>query len=198
MKRRWLVEVTTYGALLATGICLRLVLADIPNFAPVAALALFSGMYFRSWWVAASLPLLVMGLSDQILGGYDYRLMVLVHGALALPVVAGGLLRRLGVDRSSPLRYSAGVLGGSLVFSCLFFLVTNFGVWLWSDIYESTLSGLGRCFVSALPFFRYTLGGDLVFAIALFGGYSLAVARGRVSSTLAGDGPDHATAIVRP
>ena len=54
----------------------------------------------------------------------------------------------------------------SLLASVLFFLVTNFGCWLWFDLYEHSVSGLVHCYAQALPFFRYTLAGDLVFASA--------------------------------
>lgn len=45
--------------------------------------------------------------------------------------------------------------------SFLFFLFSNFGVWLhW---YPHTFEGLIQCFTLALPFYRNTLLGDLVF-----------------------------------
>lgn len=45
--------------------------------------------------------------------------------------------------------------------SLLFFLISNFGVWL--NWYPNTLSGLMQCYVLALPFYWRTLIGDLVF-----------------------------------
>lgn len=45
--------------------------------------------------------------------------------------------------------------------SFLFFLISNFGVWLhW---YPQTIQGLLTCYTLALPFYRNTLIGDLVF-----------------------------------
>ena len=61
----------------------------------------------------------------------------------------------------------------STVFSAaLFFVISNFGVWLtW---YPRTWQGFSTCFINAIPFFRNTLVGNLVFAAILFGTYELA------------------------
>ena len=45
--------------------------------------------------------------------------------------------------------------------SLLFFLVSNFGVWL--SWYPQTWQGFLTCYTLALPFYRNTLIGDLVF-----------------------------------
>tara|TARA_B100001939_G_scaffold348186_1_gene373538 strand:- start:5249 stop:5728 length:480 start_codon:yes stop_codon:yes gene_type:complete len=45
---------------------------------------------------------------------------------------------------------------GSIFSACLFFLITNFGVWL-TGSYGFTLNGLLMCFILAIPFFGYTL-----------------------------------------
>jgi hypothetical protein len=46
--------------------------------------------------------------------------------------------------------------------SFLFFLISNFGVWL--NWYPKNLQGLFQCYLLALPFYVRTLVGDLVFA----------------------------------
>lgn len=189
MKRFAIVEVVLFAALLIAGVGSRLWLQHLPNFAPISAIALFAGYFFRSWLVAASLPIMIMGLSDHFIGGYDGRMMVLVHASLALPVLYRGALRRrfpvangqATGDGQATARFFAAIFGTSLAASCVFFLVTNFGAWMWFDMYESTLPGLADCYIKALPFFRPTLAGDLVFTAALFGGYHVAVARGMIS-----------------
>ena len=105
--------------------------------------------------------------------------MVLVYGMLAVPGVLRGWLRQtfvLGRGRlSARLAPLAGLLSCSLLSSVLFFVVTNFGVWLGFATYETSWAGLCECYVAAIPFFRYTLAGDLFFAIVLFGSYALAL-----------------------
>jgi hypothetical protein len=55
-----------------------------------------------------------------------------------------------------------------------FFLITNFGMWLFSGFYPLTSAGLAACYVAAIPFFQNTVAGDLVYAALLFGGFALA------------------------
>ena len=69
---------------------------------------------------------------------------------------------------------TTGLVGCSLAASVVFFLVTNFAHWTLYDMYEKSAAGLVHCYAAALPFFRYTLAGDLAFACVLFGGYAVA------------------------
>jgi hypothetical protein len=58
--------------------------------------------------------------------------------------------------------------------SVSFFIITNFGMWLFSGFYPLTPAGLAACYVAAIPFFQNTLAGDLFYATLLFGGFALA------------------------
>lgn len=178
VKRQNYVEGVLFVVLVLVGALVRIGLQDLPNFAPVAAVALFAGYFFRSWFLALCLPLSIMTVSDLAIGGYDWRMMAVVYGMLALPVAFRSLLRRhLNLDqaglRSASLA-ATGLIGCSLASSVLFFLATNFGSWLWFSMYEHSLSGLMQCYAMAIPFFRYTLCGDMFFAVALFTGYAVA------------------------
>lgn len=134
------------------------------NFTPIAAVALFSGVYLGRKY-AFSVPFLAMFLSDIFLGFYEWKLMLAVYGSFALVGLIGLAIKK----RKNP----ATVLGGSLTASILFFLITNFAVWQFSFWYPKTLSGLFQCYVLALPFFRSALLGDLFYTGVLFGTYEL-------------------------
>ncbi len=56
-----------------------------------------------------------------------------------------------------------------LIASFSFWIWTNFGVWLTSDLYPRTLKGLGFCYYMALPFLRNALLGDLIWSCIIFG-----------------------------
>jgi len=171
-------EYLAFIGLVSAGISLRLFFRDLPNFAPVAALALFSGYFFRSRVMALAVPLTIMLASDLVLGGYQPVLMATVYAMLALPVAARGILRR--VFRFEQGRWSrnaaaaCGLLACGLASSILFFVVTNFAAWSAMGIYDRSWSGLLHCYVQGLPFFRFTLAGDLGFALVLFAGYAIA------------------------
>lgn len=177
MNRRDRLELASFCGLVLAGSATRVLLSDWPNFAPVAAIVLFAGYFFRSRAVALFVPLAVMGISDFFIGSYDWHMMALVYGALMLPVFARGILRRWFSleDGASPVRASAGLITGSLGASIAFFAISNFGAWMWYGTYEHTVAGIMHCYVQAIPFFRYTLAGDLFFAVALFGGYAVAM-----------------------
>jgi hypothetical protein len=110
--------------------------------------------------------------------------MAAVYFALAAPVLWGGFLRRrLSFTKAQTTRgrawnraaaATAGLAMCSLAASVFFFLASNFAHWLFTDMYAKTADGLVRCYMAALPFFRYTLGSDLAFASVLFGAYALA------------------------
>lgn len=182
MKRQTITHAGVFLLLASLGVGLRLQFQDIPNFAPVAALALFAGFYFPSRAVAVLLPLSVMAITDLVIGGYHPAVMAVVYLSLATPVLLGGPLRRrfalASGERSSRQAAMAagGLLGCSLAASVFFFLATNIAHWVCYDMYAKSAAGLLHCYAAALPFFRYTLAGDLVFACVLFGGYALATA----------------------
>lgn len=178
MNRNTLWQIVTFAILVGAGVELRLWFEALPNFAPVAAIALFAGYLFPSRLVAVGAPLSVMLISDYRLDKmYDWYMMAVVYGALAMPVLARGWVRRMfRLDRDSiggSLASVGGLTACSLASSLFFFVTTNFAAWLCFDMYEPTWRGLGHCFAMALPFFRYTLTGDLFFATVLFGTYGV-------------------------
>lgn len=175
-KREWLPEAGLFVALVTLGVGLRLYFQDLPNFAPVAALALFSGYWFRGWLTALCVPLAVMAISDCFIGGYAWQVTVVVYASLALPVALRGPLRRwMSLERDgrmSAVVATAGVMTCALGSSLIFYLTTNLACWIWFDT-DHTVTGLLSNYLSALPFYRYTVTGDLLFAVVLFGTYAL-------------------------
>ena len=136
-----------------------------PNFTPIAAMALFGGAYFSSRWMAFLVPLGAMFLSDAILG-FHGATMIAVYCSFILVVALGLRLKKNISLASVPIM--------ALVSAILFYLITNFAVWVGSPIYTQDLSGLVLCYTAAIPFFHYSVLGNLVFTTILFGGFFLA------------------------
>jgi len=151
-------------AIIALAVASRLV-KHPPNFTPVVAMSIFAGYYLNKKW-GWLLPMVAMFLSDAFIGFYDWRLMAVVYLSIGLSFVLGYGFKRFGNWRS--------VLACSLTASVLFFILTNFAVWALYQWYPHTWAGLLNCFVMALPFFKNTLAGDLVYSVALFGTYEFA------------------------
>ena len=143
------------------------------NATPVMAIALFAGTYLSKRW-AVILPLAIVASTDFILGWH--ATVPFTWGAFALT----GMLAWWVRARPGPWR----ILGGAAAGSSLFFLLTNFGVWLTGELYPRTTDGLWQCYVAAVPFFRGTLAGDLIFTTAFFVGYAALTGRGAERGTL--------------
>ncbi len=139
-------------------------LPHLPNLTPIAAMALFGGAYFSDKRLAFLVPLSALFLSDLILGLYGQ--MPVVYASFALIVCIGFSLQKR--------RRWLPIAGAALASSVLFFVTTNFGVWLLSSWYPKNLEGLVACYVAAIPFFRNTLLGDALYTAVLFGGFALA------------------------
>lgn len=146
-----------------------------PNVSMVAAAGLLAGSLLRARW-AVVVPLAAMVVSDAVIGSYDGAVMASVYAMLLAPVGLGVLLRSPRV-RGAGVAWRAAAVGGAAVSSSvLFFVGSNLAVWVFTPWYPATLEGLAACFTAALPFFKYTLAGDMVFAGLLFG--SAAMVRG--------------------
>ena len=55
--------------------------------------------------------------------------------------------------------------------SVIFFIVSNFGVWILG--YPKTWEGFIKCYTVAIPFFRNSLAGDLVYSGLMVLSYNL-------------------------
>jgi len=134
------------------------------NFAPVGAIALFSGAMVRDRRLAFFFPLVVMFATDAIIG--FNKLSPLVYTSFLFSVLIGRFLK----EKRTLLRISGGTFLGALQF----FLITNFGVWAFLDSYPRTSAGLAACYLAGVPLFWNTLAGDAVYTTLLFGAFFLA------------------------
>ena len=138
------------------------VLPHPDNFAPVAAIALFSGVVL-SPGLALTIPLLIMMASDLLLG---------LHSLFLWAWSSFFLVSLLGVGIRKNPRLGL-IFAGSLAGSLIYFVVTNLGVFFVDNLYPKTWAGLYECFVMALPFFRNSILSDLFFTSCLFGIFAI-------------------------
>ena len=117
-----------------------------PNFSPVTAIALFGGLNFSNKKIAFIIPLLILIISDFFLGFSLINLIVYI--SFILVVFIGTRIKKITIQNI-------------LLSSFIFFLVSNFGVWLIG--YPMTLDGLLLCYTMAIPFFGYSVAGDIFF-----------------------------------
>ena len=135
------------------------------NFTPIIAMSIFSGYYLKKWW-GVLIPLLAMVASDYFLGFYELPLMLSVYAGIACSYFLSlTILKEIKWHR---------VLGTSLLSSVIFFIVTNFTLWQATIWYPHTWAGLVDCFTLAVPFFRNSLAGDLIYTTIFFLAYKFA------------------------
>ncbi|MGH9474755.1 MAG: DUF6580 family putative transport protein [Terriglobales bacterium] len=138
------------------------------DFTPVIAMLLLAGCYMkaRRLWV----PLVALMASDFALNLWVYH----APGGLDQYFTWGSYLLVLGLA----LLLLKGkvklprLLGTTVICSTLFFLVTNFGVWMSGAMYPHTWSGLATCYAMGVPFYRTAAAGDLLYSCVLFGLYA--------------------------
>jgi|TARA_B100000959_G_C14723526_1_gene517970 hypothetical protein len=135
-----------------------------PNFTPILALALFGGAYLPNKKTSFLIPISAMFLSDLILGFHSQ-----IYGVYGCILILSFLGRTIQNKISIGNLAITGVIG-----SLIFFIITNFSVWLSGSIYPLTTTGLIECYTMAIPFFHNTLISTFVFLAILFTGYSFA------------------------
>lgn len=156
------------ASMIVFAVAMRLVIHFVPgvlpyNFTPVESIALFGAAYFTDRRTALIVPLVAMLIADSIIGLHE--MIPVIYGCIALTAL-------LGFSLSKKIT-AARVIGFSVSSSILFFIISNFFVWLTSGMYPLSGTGLMVCFVAAIPFFKTSLFGTLFWSAALFGGFEL-------------------------
>lgn len=152
------------------GIIARL-LPHFPNFAPMGAIALFAVAFYKRKSVALILPVTAWWLSDLFLNNTKYATaegfswftldQFFSSIALIIIVVLGGfLLKKLSVSK---------IILGSTGASLVFFIISNFGVWMKGMLYPKTIQGLIECYTMAIPFYQATFLSDMIYTSMFFG-----------------------------
>jgi hypothetical protein len=135
------------------------------NVAPIGAMFLLGGIYLNRSWSAWLAPFAALLISDAVL---DYRWHgSLFHWGRLIDYLGFVFIGLIGVWASR--RRLAAKIAGVAVTPFVFFLVSNFGVWVAGEaggraMYPHDLSGLLACYAAGLPFLKGTVIGDWVFA----------------------------------
>ena len=147
------------------------IIPHIPNFTPIGAMALFGGAYLKNRYHAFLIPMISLWLSDLILNNFIFSFyseftwfypgFLWQYISFILIIVIGHLfLKKLNFKNIFITTISS---------SLLFFIITNFGVWISGSMYTLDFQGLISCYIMALPFFKGTLLGFMCYSTLLFG-----------------------------
>lgn len=139
------------------------------NFVPMAALGLFSGAIIKDRRMLS----LFVPLAGQFAADLYFQFFTSTPGFYSgqffnyAAILCAALL---GATMKQPKPVS--ILGYVFGASALFFVVSNFGYFM-SGYNGYTMSGLGKTYIDAIPFFKNTLAGDLIGGVLLFGSFFL-------------------------
>ena len=96
-----------------------------------------------------------MFLGDLYLGLHNT--MFFTYTSLSVAVLIGMIIKHFKIKE---------ILFSGLISSLSFFVITNFGVWAVTGMYEKNFAGLLQSYTLAIPFFHNTLISTFIYLIA--------------------------------
>ena len=133
-------------------------ISDIPNFTATIALIMFTSYLIRDKFLSVLVILVSQIISDLYIGIYSS--MFFVYGAYVFIALLSPIIM-------NKLSFKS-VLISSLVTPTIFYIVSNFGVWITGSTYPLSLDGLIMCYVAGIPFFDETLLSTVVFSVTIY------------------------------
>ena len=127
-----------------------------PNFTSLLALSFYVPVILGLRY----LPVLIVSfiITDLVIGFHGVTLFT--WGSIILIGLGSKFFKKTILNR----------IMGSLLGACLFFIITNFGVWTLGS-YTYTFEGLLLCYTLAIPFFAYSLISTFIFSGIIEGIY---------------------------
>jgi hypothetical protein len=154
-------------------------LPHIPNFTPVAAIALFGGAFLGKRKSAFLITFAALLFSDLLVNSILYNdnnfvnyftqpYVWAVYFSFGITVLMGILMQKsVNIKNVAMLSVSS---------SLLFWIITNFACWPNNPLYTQDMNGLLNCYLAAIPFLG-NIVGDLFYNTLLFGSLFLAAKR---------------------
>ena len=133
-------------------------ISDIPNFTATIALIMFTSYLIRDKFLSVLVILVSQIISDLYI--VIYSSMFFVYGAYVFIALLSPIIM-------NKLSFKS-VLISSLVTPTIFYIVSNFGVWITGSTYPLSLDGLIMCYVAGIPFFDETLLSTVVFSVTIY------------------------------
>ena len=149
---------------LTTLLILSRIIPHPPNFTPILAGIIFLPLIKRDIKFSVFVPLGAMLISDFIIG--KHSLMLWTYGPIIILSLLSYYFTNANASRIASLAIAS---------PAVFYLISNFGVWINSPMYTKDLSGLIQCYVNAVPFYASSAIACILFCSAFFLIYSLLI-----------------------
>jgi hypothetical protein len=166
MKRKY-VDICIIIAYIIIGVLTRTVWHIAPNVEFVTALTL-AASYFVHRSYSLSVPFGIMVITDLILG--NSPIFIFTWSAFLVGWGIGRLIKEFKFKKSTSNFIKIGVLSESagIISTIFFYLWTNFGVVVVSNLYPKTLEGVIQSYVMGLPFLVPQILGNLIIVPSIF------------------------------
>lgn len=132
-----------------------------PNFTPIISIAILCPIFFKKDFVSIGVIILGMFVTDLFLGFYSS--MTITYLTLILIFYFNRIFFKI-------INFKKIILA-SLFSSLIFFIITNFNVWLFGNLYLKNFEGLISCYIMAIPFFHNTLISTALFSLLAYFGF---------------------------
>ena len=133
-------------------------ITDIPNFTATIALVMFAGYLIQNRLLSILVILISQIVSDLYLGIYSS--MIFVYAAyISIALLSPIMMKKMNTK---------SIVLSSVISPSIFFIISNFGVWLTGSIYTFNLPGLLACYIAGVPFFDESLISTVLFALTIF------------------------------
>ena len=129
-----------------------------PNFTSLLALS----FYIPALLGVRYLPALII----------SFAITDLFIGFHATTLFTWGAVLFIGLLSKHFIKNLISRITGALAGACIFFIITNFGVWS-IGVYGYTLNGFLTCYTLAIPFFTYSLISTLIFSSFIEAAYKV-------------------------
>ena len=128
-----------------------------PNFTPILAGIIFLPFIKKDFTFSLIIPIVVMLISDFVIGMHSLMfwtyLPILILSFLAFYFYQDSFRRVINLAIFSPI---------------VFFILSNFGVWVNSAKYSRDFSGLVECYIYAIPFYASSAISCILFSIIFY------------------------------
>lgn len=124
-----------------------------PNLTAIGASAIWMTYSWPKKSYSLMVPILALLVSDLVIGFHNQ--IFWVYGAV---FTSSLLIQKIGVEFSPK-----SLIKTSIISTVLFFLITNFGVWFFGDLYNHSSAGLVECYLAGLPFAINDFLGTLLY-----------------------------------
>lgn len=134
---------------------------------PMETLGLFGTLFFGRNKVSPLLILLLVLISDLFLNIYYFQHVTLFYAGWYWQYMGMLSLVALGSMMLQQLRFT-NVVFASIFGPVLFYLISNFGVFIGGYLYPKTIDGFFTTYVMGLPFLKIAILNTLLFSIVTF------------------------------